>query len=165
MLQDPRRSKELLEPIIQSIYLWSFRNNKIREQKAKINFALQLLNFGFCIISILAVKAGWLGIFGERFLVLGESSIIWLAAAFSVSSTCVLFFYVFPSGNFVLFRRATLAQLLGFAITGAWLAYEVNETCTWLLFWGEFALLTAILIQLFLRGILAKKNIRLGTNQ
>lgn len=138
----------IFQPIIQSFYFWRFRSEKSDMLKKRINLFIQLLNIGLCATIVVAGKFGWLNIFGERLVATVTSSVVWLAAAFSVSSACILYLYVFPCGKFALFRRATYFQLIGFALTGVWLINDTSQVSTWLLFGGELALLFAILMQI-----------------
>lgn len=142
----------LFQPIIQSLYLWQFQGAASTRHKALASVTIHILNVCACLLALFAAYQGWFDILGSRFTAVAHSPIIWLASGISVASACLLLLHVFPSGNFILFRRAAWIQLLGFAAAGGWLLVNPDQASTWLLLGGEMALFLAIVIQLMRRS-------------
>lgn len=135
----------LFQPLIQSLYLWQFQRAGSADGKLRAaGWALQGLNLLVCAAAVAASANGLLGLLGARFAELPLPPVMWLAAGLSVATACLLHFHVFPGGQFGLFRRATVVQMLAFGATALALGLVAGLSPVWLLFAGEAALLAAV---------------------
>lgn len=138
----------LFQPLIQSMYLWQFQPRTSARRKQTVSVALHVLNVAACLAALWAANMGLLDVMGPRFGSLASSPLVWLAAAVSVASACLLMLHIFPAANYGLFRRAAVVQLLAFCAVGTWLVGAPTQSVVWLLFGGETALLAAIVLQM-----------------
>jgi hypothetical protein len=110
------------------------------------------VNVLFALGLMLAVRRGGLGFLGERFEDVPSLQVFLLAGAASVASAALLYFRVFPSGAFEIFRTATAAQLVAFSLVFAWIWIVPTAEVAWILGIAEGVLLATLLVSIAARG-------------
>lgn len=138
----------LFQPLVQSIYLWQFQRTSDTARRTAASIGLQVLNLLACALALVAARLGWLDVLGPRFAETAASATVWLAAGASVASACLLLLHVFPAGNYTVFRRAAVVQMLGFVAVGLALWWWPQQPVVWLLLGGEAVLLLALTMQM-----------------
>ena len=141
----------LFQPFIQALYLWQVQSKISSASMRVLSIGLQAMNVLLCILMLVLARHGWLGALGQRFTEMASSLTVWLAAGASVSSACLLMFHIFPDKDFVVFRRAAAAQLLGFLAIILLLWRWPQESAVLLLLGGEVMLLLALSGQMLIK--------------
>ena len=144
----------LFQPVVQTVYLSQFQEGVTKQNKRILETSVHLTNILLGVALLLAVQAGALGIMGERFEAVVAVRVYLLAACLSVASAGMLYFRVFPSGDFRIFRRATVVQMTAFAVMFSVVSVRPDVPVAWILGVGEGALLVALVGQLAVGRIL-----------
>lgn len=106
----------VFQPLTQTMYLWQVQSSMPKFYTRISFWGLNTLNVLACISLIVATDMGLLELLGERFVEVNNINIYIIAAFFSVATSLLLYFLVFPVGNYRCFRRATIMQMLTFII-------------------------------------------------
>lgn len=138
----------LFQPLIQTIYLSQFQSVSDRSRKLAVSIGLHTVNLLVCGLALIAARFGWLDVLGQRFIDIAAFLSVWLAAAASVASACLLMLHIFPAGDYHLFRRAAVLQTLGFLCVSVMLWRWPQQSVVSLLLGGEAVLLVALSAQM-----------------
>ena len=141
----------VFQPLIMTIYLWQFQSSGHVERKRLVIWGVATVNIVVCVGLLFAIHAGLLEMLGERFAVVAEMSAYLVAAGLSVATASLLYFHIFPSGDYTVFRRASVGQLVTFSVLFMAMAFFPRLSPAWVLCAGEAMLLVAVLGMLLLR--------------
>jgi len=144
----------LFQPVVQTVYLSQFQEGVTNRTKRLMESSVQLTNVLLGIVVLLAIQAGVLALMGDRFAAVLEVRVYLLAACLSVASAAMLYFRVFPSGDFRIFRRATIVQMTAFAVMFSVVSVRADVPVAWTIGVGEGVLLVALVAQLAVGRIL-----------
>ena len=140
----------LFQPVIQTVYLAQFQTGIVQAGKQLAEKLVQSGNILLALLTLFGIQWGLLGVLGERFEAVLTVQMYVIAACLSVASASLLYFRVFPSGDFRIFRRATVVQMVVFTAMFVLVALVPAVPVAWILGAGEAALLAALLGQLVL---------------
>jgi O-antigen/teichoic acid export membrane protein len=142
----------VFQPFIQTIYLWQYQSADYVHRKHHVIWVVNIVNLVICIGLLVLTQTGMLALLGERFSTVIEMPVYVLAAGLSVSTTSLLYFKVFTSGDYIVFRRASTVQFVTFTGLFVGLATFADLKPAWVLCIGEATLLIGLLSQLFFRS-------------
>jgi hypothetical protein len=138
----------LFQPAIQTVYLAQFQPGAGQQGTRSVEIGVHAGNVILGLAVIGAIDLGALRLLGERFDAVQSVQVYVFAACLSVASAAVLYFRVFPSGDFRVFRRATLIQMVTFMAMFVTLGTSTDLPVSWVLGIGEGVLLVALLGQI-----------------
>lgn len=141
----------VFQPLIMTVYLWQFQWAGHVERKRLVIWVVNTVNLVVCVGLLFAIHAGLLELLGERFAVVAEMPAYVVAAGLSVTTASLLYFHVFPSGDYTLFRRASVGQLVTFGALFAGMVFFSGLSPAWVLCTGEAMLLVSVLGNLLFR--------------
>ena len=144
----------LFQPVVQIVYLSQFQEGPLKQNKGILGTSVHLTNVLLGVAVLLAVQAGALSIMGERFEAVVGVRVYLLAACLAVASGAMLYFRVFPSGDFGIFRRATVFQTTAFAVMLSLVLVRPDVPVAWILGIAEAALFVALVGELVVRRFL-----------
>jgi hypothetical protein len=143
----------VFQPLIQSLYLWQFQSAVTANRRRLVILAINLGNLVVCTCLLVAIHTGTLELLGARFSTVEKMPMYAIAAALSVATTSLLYFVVFPSADYTVFRRASFVQFVTFGGLFIGMAWAADLSPAWVLCIGEAMLLAAVVGQLLSRKI------------
>lgn len=149
----------LFQPLIQIVYLSFFQKNNILKGKV-LTFGVIILNFTVLFVLILLVKSGFVKSLGGQFVSLKNVMIYCYAAACSVFTAILLYFYVLPKGNYYILRRSTYVQLISFILMFFVMYYNNKILPEYVLLIGELIIFVAVFGQLLVSLTIEKRNFK-----
>ncbi len=138
----------VFQPVTQTLYLWQVQSTISKLYKRILFFGLNIINIIVCVSLLVAIDMGFLKLLGERFVEVENIDVYALAAFFSVATSLLLYFQVFPLGKYKYFRRATIIQMLTFIVL--YIAFAVYPWIlpAYVLFIAEVVIFIVICIDL-----------------
>jgi hypothetical protein len=105
----------LFQPLVQTAYLGRFQSRPGVASSRTAEFGLHALNIVTAAAAVWAAGSGLFALAGDNLASVPHLALFIVAAGASVATGAILFFRVFPSGKFDVFRRASFTQMLTFA--------------------------------------------------
>ncbi|EMH4534743.1 TPA: hypothetical protein RG728_002940 [Morganella morganii subsp. morganii] len=135
----------LFQPVIQSLYLWCFQKKSNLLLKKKIIFLLSLINVLLftSLIALFTTNIPYILI--ERLQDIPSINSFIVAATLSVFTAIILYFHVFPSGLYKLFRISTYFQLSTFLILFIFMKFTDRIPPGYILAIGEGIILLSVI--------------------
>lgn len=141
----------VFQPLIQTVYLWQFQSYDNVVPKRLVVWLLNVVNLAACVGLLVAIHAGFLPLLGERFAAVDEMPAYVVAAGLSVGTASLLYFRVFPSGDYAVFHRAAVGQMITIVVLIVCLAKFSGLSPARVLCVAEVVLLVSVLGLVLLR--------------
>lgn len=141
----------LFQPLIQTVYLWQFQSSGNVVHKRLVIWMLNIGNLAVFAGMLVGIHAGLLPLLGDRFAEVADITCYAVAAGFSVATASLLYFHILPLGDYAVFHRASIAQMVTFAVLFAGMAFYSGLAPAWVLCAGEILFFLAVLGQLLFR--------------
>jgi hypothetical protein len=141
----------LFQPLIQTVYLWQFQSSGNVLHKQLVIWMLNIGNLAVFAGIMVGIHAGLLPLLGDRFAEVADITFYAVAAGFSVSTASLLYLHIFPLGDYSVFNRAAIAQMVTFALLFSVMTFFPGLKPAWVLCTGEVLLFVAVLGQILFR--------------
>ena len=136
----------LFQPVIQTLYLWQVQTNVSKLYRRVLVLGVNVFNFLIFIALLWAVDNEWHHYVGTSFSSIDNISLFLVAGFLSVVTSSLLYFFVFPLGNFKCFRRATIVQMFSFLISYTLMAFYESPLPVYILCIGEGIFFIAVCV-------------------
>jgi len=141
----------LFQPLIQTVYLWQFQSTGNVIHKRLFIWMLNIGNLAVFGGVLVGIHAGLLPLLGDRFAEVADITYYVAAAGFSVATASLLYLHIFPSGDYAVFHRASIVQMVTFVLLFTGMAFYSGLSPASVLCSGEILFFFAVIGQSLIR--------------